>query len=433
MVSDFDLGATLRQVRRLTPQLARLPRATRDKAIQVIAKQLIEQRDQILEANTFDLERIRGHHSSDWLLDCMKLTPERLQRSADYLNALAKAPDPIGVPDRHWRSPDGTLYSRYRVPLGLLAVVYEMYPEYAISAVSMAIKSGNGIVLSSSGDLSQTHETLISLLSEAAYAGGIPECAIQPIPDVDPLLETAQSTPLLQQSRYLDLVIPCGRPNWVESITTSCSAPVLITRLGHGHVYIDQATSWQHVQTVLLNSLGQYVPDAIPIIQPDILWILVHEDWAQTHLNDLITDLTHRGFMLQVGSKVKESFPQFSLINEVIDSAEQPHLRLQLVTSLTDVITWINKNGQGQSEAILSNAESSIQRFVQEIDAAIIYVNSSPLPAKGSAIPVFGSQIGISLGTSVQKTHTRGPITLDALTTIKYVATGTVRFPGSNR
>lgn len=428
-VNDFDLSTTLRQVRRTVPQLARLSGGLKNKALLAMAKRLRDQLDQLLEANTLDLEKQRGQPYSEWVLEGMKLTPERIQRSAQQMETLANLPDPIGVIDRCWRGEDGTLFSRYRVPLGVLALIYEVYPEFAISGISMALKSGNGIVVSSSGAIAHTHQALVSLLSEAAYAAGVPEGTIQSIPeeDVQPFQAGASQTiPLLQQSRYLDLVIPCGRPNWVESIHQASSTAVLITRLGHGHVYIDASASWKQVQSALLSSLGHHSPDLISALQPVIVWILVHKDWSPNLRQALLTELTHQGFSLQVGSQMLAQFPQMQPIQEILDSTEHPHIRLQQVDTLTEAITWINKNGHRQSEAILSDSQQTVQRFVQEVDAATIYVNSSLLPStRNLGIPSMGaSRNGFSLGISVQKLHVRGPIDLESLTTVKYIAVG---------
>lgn len=427
-MNDFDLNTTLRQVRRALPQLARMGNGLKQKALLAMAKGLRDQLDHLLEANTLDLERQRGQSYSEWVLQGMKLTPERIQRAAQQMEGLATLADPIGSIDRSWRE-EGALFCRYRVPLGVLALIYEIYPEFAISGISMALKSGNGIVVCSSGAIAHTHQALVALLSEAAYAAGIPEGSIQSIPEeeVQPFQAGASQTiPLLQQSRFLDLVIPCGRPNWVESVLQVSSTAVLITRLGHGHVYIDASATWQQVQRALLSSFDHTSPDQVPALQPILIWILVHRQWSPEGLQTLLTELTHRGLSLQVGPQLLQQFPQMQPIQEILDSTERPHIRLQQVENLTQAITWINKNGHRQSEAILSDSQQSIQRFVQEVDAATLSVNSSLLPsARNLGLPALGtSRHGLSLGISVQKLHARGPIDLEALTTVKYVAMG---------
>jgi len=428
-VNDFDLNTTLRQVRRAMPQLARMSNGLKQKALTLMAKRLREQLDQLLEANTLDLERQRGQPYSEWVLQGMKLTPERIQRSAQQMEALAALPDPIGIIDRSWRGEEGVLYGRYRVPLGVLALIYEIYPEFAISGISMALKSGNGIVVCSSGAITHTHQALLALLSEAAYAVGVPEGAIQSIPEeeVQPFQAGASQTiPLLQQSRYLDLVIPCGRPNWVESVLQASSMPVLATRLGHGHVYIDASASWKQVQGSLLSSFDHMAPDQVPVLQPILVWILIHQGWGAERLQSLLTELTHRGLSLQLGPQLLQQFPQMQPIQEILDSTERPHIRLQQVETLTEAIAWITKNGHRQSEAILSDSQQAIQRFVQEVDAATIHVNSSLVPStRNLGLPSLGtSRNGFSLGISVQKLHVRGPIDLEAMTTVKHVAVG---------
>ncbi len=428
MVNDIDLSTTLRQLRRTLPQLARLPRGVKDRALQTMSDRLRDQADQILEANTLDLENCRSQQMPTWVLEGMKLTPERILKTTQQMESLAYLPDPVGRIDQSWHTEQGTLVNRYRVPLGLVALVYEIYPEFAISGLSMAVKSGNGMVLSCNASLQNTHLALVNLLSEAAYSEGLPEGSLQSFSETEEIPFQAgisPTLPLLQQARFLDLVIPCGRPSWVESVAEASAVPVLQTRLGYGHVYIDQGAGWESVQAMVLQSLSQPLFESTALLQPITLWWLIHKAWADRYLVDLITELTHRGCLLQVDQAIQQQFPHLPAIAELIDSGAQSHLRLQLIPSLPEAITWINKNGFRHSEAIYSDSHSAIQRFIQEVDAASICVNSPLFSSpSGLGIPALEGGLGLSLGTSVQKLHARGPITLEALTTIKFVETG---------
>jgi glutamate-5-semialdehyde dehydrogenase len=396
-----------------------------------MSKELQAKSDLILEANTLDLETCRDQHVADWILEGMKLTPERLQRVAQQVLSLAKLPDPIGVVDRSWRSDQGTGFNRYRVPLGVIALIYEIYPEFAIAGMSMALKSGNGMILSSSGAISRTHQAVVSLLSEAAYSHGIPEGAIQLVPEeeLQPFQAGISSTlPLLQQSRYVDLVIPLGRPNWVEAVLQASTVPVLQTYLGYGNLFIDASANWNTIQSLVLNSLGN--PTADILLQPVLLSLLIHPDWSHLYLDSLVAELLHRGFSLQVGTSLLDRFPHLLPIQEMIDSTEKPHLRLQEIPSVAEAISWINKYGSRQAEGIFSDSQSNIQRFIQEVDAATIYVNSSLLPYPRHTLMLGTTgQAKFSLGSSIQKLHVRGPIDLEAFTTIKYVAIGSLSSP----
>ncbi len=299
----------------------------------------------------------------------------------------------------------------------------------------MALKTGNGVVIASSDVTRHTHDTLISLLSRAAYKAGIPEGVIQSIPGDDLLPPDPNETPalpVLQQSRYIDLVIPYGRPSWVEQVELIATVPVLKTQLGHGHAYVDASISWQQFQTLLLGQLGRTLTEGLWAYQPIVLWLLLHCGWAEQHLAELITELTHRGLAIQVGADIQAQFPHLPAISDRVDSAEQPHVRLQIVETLETAITWINKHGNGSWEAILSDSHMATQQFVREVNAATLYVNSSPLMLINLHDPVsLGLPREIALGISTQKLHVRGPIDLEALTTVKYVTRGGVLIEGS--
>ncbi len=425
---DFDLGTTLRQVRRLLPQLQRLSGQTKRQALLALSECLLERSDLLLEANTLDLEACREQTVPEWILNGMKLTPERLQRSAHLLTLLAQQPDPIGSMEGGHRQENGLLISRYRVPLGLIALVYEIYPEFALNGIGMALKAGNGVILAGSGPIQKTHQAIVDLLAETAYEHGIPEGAIQTLPPQDLTADPQEDSPLLpllQQTRYLDLVIPCGRPGWVEFLLQASKVPILVTHLGYGHIYLERTAPWPLVKSVLLDHLAQYGSEGIPIYQPLTLWLLIHPDWAAAHLPKLIEALLSQGIDVQAAAAILEQFPELQPIGEGFNSTERPHLRLQPIPDLAEAIAWINKNGYHQSETILTDSQSAAQRFLQEVDAALIHINTSPLSAgRGAGIPTLGAFRDLSLGISTQRLHVRGPIDVEALTTVKVVAQG---------
>ncbi|MDX2272632.1 MAG: gamma-glutamyl phosphate reductase [Cyanobacteriota bacterium] len=423
---DFDLGTTLRQGRRAAIALAKLSGSQKDQALKSLARALKTEGDHLLEANTLDLELAREGSLAEWVVEGMKLTPERLQRCAHQVETLAQAADPIGLLDQGYRQDNGLMVTRQRIPLGLIALLYEIYPEFAILGMSMALKTGNSLMLACHPSLLRTHQAILHHLGETVYTVGIPESAIQSVPLEGAEVEPSESPmPLLQQPRYLDLVIPLGRIPWVDRIVRTSQVPVLRTHLGHGHLYIDASASWPQVEALLLHNLSQIAADSLPFYQVITLWMLIHQTWAERHVGELVTTLTHQGFALQVGPAIRERFPHLEPIKDGIDSNELPHLRLQQVSDLSAAIAWINKQGHEQPETILADSQIVIQRFVQEVNSCLVYVNSSPLASRpGSGIPMLSSGSGLSLGTSVQRLHARGPIELAALTTTKYVVLG---------
>lgn len=410
---DFDLSTTLRQVRRAALSLARLSAETRNQAILALSQTLLKARDEILEANTLDLEASRGQQG--WVLEGMKLTPERIERAAQRLQHLALAPDPIGYVQASWRTPKGDLLTRLRVPLGVIALAYEIHPEFLLQGLGMGLKTANGLVLCSGDTLTHTHQAIVERLSEAAYKAGIPEGSLQlaPAHQIQPPSDgEARLPPLLQQSRFVDLVIPCGRSSWVEALQQCSSTPVLATALGYGHLYLDQSASWPLVEMLLNSSLSTKALDMM-IWQPVLMSILIHPRWAEQHLSQLLSLLQSKEVALQadpaLGLEVKP-------IDDGIDSAALPSVRLRATADVQEAIQWINKQGSQQIEAICSDSQQAINRFVQEVDAATLVINQSPLH--------LDYPLDVLMPSSCQKLHARGPLTLEALTTVKYVLAG---------
>ncbi len=423
MVNDFDLSTTLRQVRRASQQLTRLSGETRNRAIAVVSQALRDSRDDILEANTLDLEASRGQQG--WVLEGMKLTPERLEEAACQLDQLTLTPDPIGVMDQSWRTGEGDTFSRYRVPLGVIALVYEIYPEFALQGLGMGLKTANGLVLCSSDTLTHTHQVMIERLSEAAYTAGIPEGAIQLAPPDQVHLPDSEDTrlpPLLQQSRFVDLIIPCGRSSWVEALQQGSSTPVLATALGYGYLYIDDSASWPLVESLLTRGLSGEAISSRLVLQPVLLGLLMHRQWVDRHLPNLIDLLSTQEIALQADAAIahwvssEDQSGRLDPIMDSIDSASLPSVRLQQVNDTNEAIQWLNKNGSLLSAGILSDSHQAISRFVQEIDTATILINQLPLQVD--------YPMDVLMPCSVQKLHTRGPITLESLTTLKYVVMG---------
>ncbi|MEN9204792.1 MAG: hypothetical protein Q6J68_06960 [Thermostichales cyanobacterium SZTDM-1c_bins_54] len=391
-MDDFDLGTVLRQAGRVAPAVARLSPGIRSRALQEMAAALRQHMDAILESNTLDLENLRGHIFPDWLAEGLKLTPERLHGAAQRLQALAAMPDPLGAVDRQWRLERRLTVQRYRVPLGVIGIIYEIFPEAGIQALAMGCKTGNAILSAASPELTSTHQTTLTILSTAAYGAGIPEGAIQSLPP-EPLW--------LRQQRGVDLVFAYGRGAWCEQIREQTALPLLAAHIPQGAVYIDQAASWTLVKGILLEK-----PQTLNRL-PE-LWILVHETWATQYLRDFLYTLVDLEYPIQVAEGIPEHFPGLPPVPAVVDSAQGSSLRLMVIPSFSEAISWLHKHSSQRVHVILSDALSACQRFIQEVDSPVIYVNAFPAQ--------FGSD---PLGVAASKLPWRGWPDLHAFTTSK--------------
>ena len=411
-MNNFDLNTTLRQAARVQSPLSLLKGETKNRALRALAEALQERGDTILEANTIDLEQVRGQHQAKWMLEGMKLTPERLKYASKQLIALSRLPDPVGAIDRTWNYDTGVSLVRRRIPLGVMGLAYEVYPEIQIGGIGMALKSGNSIVVAGSASLAATQDAIVDLFSTAAYTSGIPEGSIQSVPSDRP--EGLQA--MLHQERFIDLMLLCGRGSWVERMQDQSTVPTIAAQFGRGHVYIASSASWEQVLHTLLASDNHQVNlgDLQQRFQIPVMGIVMHEAWAEQHLDALIVQLRERDVAIAPDDRVLAMLPTLAGKEE-----GQTGLPLRIVATLEESISWLCKNSYGQLEGIITNSLSDIDTFSRSVTASSVYVNC--LPHLGDP---RNSQLGAFLGISTSKLHARGPIGLENLTTVKYIATG---------
>ncbi|MGK7910120.1 MAG: aldehyde dehydrogenase family protein [Synechococcus sp.] len=411
-MNNFDLSTTLRQAVRAQSPLSLLKGEIKNQALRAVADILQEQSDTVLEANTIDLEHARGQHQAKWMLDGMKLTPERVKYAAKQLIALSRLPDPVDAVDRTWNYDTGVSLVRRRIPLGVVGLAYEVYPEIQVGGIGMALKSGNAVVVAGSPSLAATQTAIVDLFSTAAYASGIPEGAIQSIPSASP--EGLQA--LLHQERYIDLMLLCGRGSWVERMQEQSTVPTISAQFGRGHVYLAASASWEQVLNTLLASDYHQVNlgDLQRRFQIPVMGIIMHEAWAERHLDALIVQLREREVILDPDDRVLSILP--NLANRGDTAAGVP---LRIVSTLDEAVGWLCKHSYGQLEGIVTNSLSDVDTFSRSLTASSVYVNC--LPHLGDP---RNSQLGAFLGISTSKLHARGPIGLENLTTVKYIATG---------
>ncbi|WP_017325321.1 aldehyde dehydrogenase family protein [Synechococcus sp. PCC 7336] len=414
-MNHYDLTTVLRQVWRVRSQLSQLSGATKNRALEAMATALQERADSILEANTVDLENVRGQKQPQWMLEGMKLTPERLKLAALQLSALAGLPDPVGTLDGHWNYDSGASLACYRVPLGTLGLVYEVYPEIQMGGIGMALKSGNGLAVAGSPPLAATQAAIASLLSVAAYEAGIPEGAIQTIPA--DRSENLQA--LLRQQHFVDALLVCGRSSWVERMQEESAVPTIAAQFGQGYVYIAASASWEQVQSTLVEGCfgaGSQSGDRHQPFQRPMLGILMHEAWAERYLEKFLVALEN--YLLVADARSRALIPELPPLPAGDELPSDRHLLpLRIVANLPEATDWLDKHSYGQLEAIVTDSAGDIEQFSRSVEASILYVNSYPNLGDPT-----NSQLGAFLGIATSKLPARGPISLKSLTTVKYIS-----------
>jgi glutamate-5-semialdehyde dehydrogenase len=396
--------------------LARLDSGTRDAALEAIAAALEARVDEIVEANALDLKAGEEAQLSSALMDRLKLTPERVAGIARGVREIAALRDPVGEVLEGFRLPNGLDVRKVRVPLGVVAVVYESRPNVTIDCTALAIKSGNAIVLRGSSMADNSNAILAELAREAAASVGVPAEAIALVAGGgrEELREVAT------QDGVIDLLIPRGGEGLKKALKEYATVPVIYAASGNCHVYVDASADLEKARAIALNAKVQR-----PGVCNAAESLLVHADVGADFLPSVMRDLRDAGVELRVDGRTRAAAGGAG--DSLVDATEEDWatefldliLAVKVVDSLDEAIAHVNRYGSGHSEAIVTDSESASRTWIESIDAAVVYVNASTRFTDGGE---FG--MGAEIGNSTQKLHARGPIGLRELCTYKYVVEG---------
>jgi glutamate-5-semialdehyde dehydrogenase len=404
------------QARRASRELARLDSATKNAALEAMAAALEQRGDEILEANARDMEagEEAGLHSG--LLDRLKLTEERLAGIARDVRSIAALPDPVGETIEGHRLENGLDVRRVRVPLGVVAVVYEARPNVTIDCSALCLKSGNAIVLRGSSTAAHSNAVLAQVASAAVQSAGLPDGAISIVSggDRDELRQLAT------QDGVVDLIIPRGGEGLKAALKEHATVPVMYAAAGNCHVFVDATADLDDALAIAVNAKVQR-----PSVCNAAETLLVHADVGAAFLPRVLRELRESGVELRVDGRTRALAGDLGdSLAEATDEdwATEYHaliLAVGVVDSVEEAIEHVNRYGSGHSEAIVTGSTDSAQAFTGGVDAACVYVNASTRFTDGG---VFG--MGAEIGNSTQKLHARGPIGTRELTTYKFVIEG---------
>jgi glutamate-5-semialdehyde dehydrogenase len=404
------------QAKRAARELATLDTATKNAALEAMADALEQRTHEILEANARDMDagQEAGLHSG--LLDRLKLSEERVAGIARDVRTIATLPDPVGETIEGHRLENGLDVRRVRVPLGVVAVVYEARPNVTVDCSALCLKSGNAIVLRGSSTAQHSNAVLAQVAASAVQWAGVPEGAISIVSggDRDELRQLAT------QDGLVDLIIPRGGEGLKNALKEHATVPVMYASAGICHLLVDASADLDDAVAIAVNAKVQR-----PSVCNAIETLLVHADVAAEFLPRVLGELRESGVELRVDGRTR------ALAGGIGDSladatdedwATEYHaliLSVKVVNTLEEGIEHVNRYSSGHSEAIVTGSTSSAQAFARDVDAAAVYVNASTRFTDGA---VFG--MGAEIGNSTQKLHARGPIGLRELTTYKFVIEG---------
>lgn len=387
----------------------------RSRALHIMAEALLERQDDILEANTLDLEISREMAVPDLVLEWLKLTPERLQTAGHILQRLAELSDPIqqvlNLPSYQVDS-----YQTYcqLMPLGVIALIYEAFPELGAIAAGLCIRTGNSLILKGGTEASHSNQVIGETLKTAIEDAGLPVDCLQFLPaDQGDLTRK-----LVTQDQYVNLIIPYGRSSLVQQVVRQATAPVLKTAIGNCYLYWSPSGSLDIVRWMILDS-HQSEPDPVNAIEK----VLIHQHHSSTALTTLWNNLKEKGFQLRGDATLFAEFPDLFSLETHASEWDQAYLSnaiaFKVVDGLETAIAWINQHSSGHADCLATESYQESRQFALRINSAMAYINASPRfyrnPKRGSPI---------ALGVSNQKGQRRGLISVETLMTIKHIVQG---------
>ncbi len=413
---DLDIQATItnqaKAAKEAAKKLSLLSSSDKDKALLAMANVLETKIPLILQENTIDMEEGRKKGLSSPLLDRLLLTTERIKQMADGLRQIATLKDPVGNGIMSMRRPNGLDIRCIRVPLGLVGIIYEARPNVTADAIGLCLKSGNAVILRGGSEAIHSNKALSSILAEAAYSAGIPHGSIQFISITD---HEAVNT-MIRLNKYLDVIIPRGGAKLINRVVENSSVPVIETGVGNCHIYVDNEFDPDMATKIIINA-----KTSRPAVCNAIETVLIHADAANEFLLKICEQLQNHHVEIRGCEKCLELCSDLKPATDEDWATEYGDLILsiKIVNSIDDAIEHINKFGSGHSEAIITTNYNHALKFQRMVDAAAVYVNASTRFTDGNEFG-FGAEIGIS----TQKLHARGPMGLEALTTMKYLIYG---------
>lgn len=396
----------------VVPDAALLTSAVKDAALHAMADALIAAAGDLQAANAGDVKAAREGGTSETLIDRLTLTDKRIGSMADGLRAVAAQPDPIGEIADGWTRPNGLSIEKVRVPLGVVAVIYEARPNVTADVAGLCLKSGNACVLRGSSIAVASNKAIVAVLQEAAWGAGVPRDAIQLIEDT----ERSSALELMTATGLVDLLVPRGGKALIQAIEENARVPFIIDGDGNCHVYVDRAADLDMATDIVINAKTQR-----PSVCNATETLLVHEEIADKWLGGALDALAGHGVTIRGDDRVRALWADAEPATEEDWATEYLDLKLavRVVGSLDDAIAHVNRYGTSNADAIVTEDLSAARRFVRSVDSGSVFVNASTRFSDGGEFG-YGAEIGIS----TQKLHARGPMGLRELTTLKYVVWG---------
>ena len=412
---SLNLGAIGSAARDASRGLGQLSTTKKNEVLAAIAAALRTQNVTILKANALDVEAAKAKGLDPSIIDRLTLSRERLEGIAAAVDMVEALPDPVGAVDDARRLPNGLEIGRRRVPLGVVAVIFEARPNVTVDISALCLKAGNAVILRGGREALQSNIALANVIRVAVEAAGAPSASVQLIDDPDrSLLEE-----LLRDRTHVDVVVPRGGAGLIDFVSATATVPVIETGWGVCHTFVDAGADLAMAERIVLNAKTRR-----PSICNALDTLLVHRESADVFLPSVGRTLVDAGVELHADGRASSVLgPEIPSVVLGDDDLDTEWLALRMSVVMVDdfehALAHIQEHGSGHSEAIVTSSHRSARRFVNEVDAAAVYVNASTQFTDGGE---FG--LGAEIGISTQKLHARGPMGLREMTTYKWIVQG---------
>ena len=408
----MDLIEIGRKAKKAAGYLNKLGVERKNEGLRQAARALVDEQDVILSANRQDVERAVQSGMSRGLVDRLELNPDRIQGMADGLMQVAALEDPVGEVVSMKQRPNGLMIGKKRVPLGVIGIIYEARPNVTADAFGLCFKTGNAVILKGGSDAIASNQAIVSIMQKALKTAGILETSVQLITDSD----REVTKKLMRLNQYVDVLIPRGGAGLIRTVVENSTVPVIETGTGNCHIYVDEGADLDMALNIIVNAKTQRIGVCNACES-----LIVNRAEAKRFLPLLAETMREKQVEVRADQDACMLIPEFLTAEECDWGMEylDYKLSLKLVSSLDEAIAHINQYNTGHSEAIITRNYANAQRFLEEIDAAAVYVNASTRFTDGEEFG-FGAEIGIS----TQKLHARGPMGLKELTSTKYIIYG---------
>ncbi len=408
----MELNEIGRRAKEASRHLAILPTVKKNEALKAVAEALVANTAPILAANEIDVTNAKANGMSEALLDRLSLNEARVKAMADGILQVAELKDPVGEVLSMTNRPKGLMIGKKRVPLGVIGMIYESRPNVTPDAFCLCFKTGNVVILRGGSDCIHSNLAITKVIREALASKGICEDVVQIVESTD----RATATALMRLNEYVDVLIPRGGAGLIKSVVENSTVPVIETGTGNCHIYVDATADFDMALNIIDNAKTQRLGVCNAAES-----LVIHESVAKDFLPALYERLTAKQIVMRADERARKICPQMEEATE--DDFYKEYLdrliSVKIVDSIDEAIAHINKHNTGHSESIITKDYENSLRFLNEVDAAAVYVNASTRFTDGGEFG-FGAEIGIS----TQKLHARGPLGLEELTTTKYIIFG---------